>query len=67
MYDITPSERKANEQRRSAPQKCINFVLQYSKSLHVDKMDERDVFIHLNWIGFEIKSPLETEGFFYAL
>ncbi|WP_170266123.1 hypothetical protein [Phaeocystidibacter marisrubri] len=48
MYNITPSERKANEQKRNAPKKCIDFVLQYSKSLHADKLDERDVFIHLN-------------------
>ncbi len=48
MYDITPSERKANDKMKNAPQHCIDFLLQYSKSLHVNKFDDQDVFIHMN-------------------
>ncbi|WP_170266452.1 hypothetical protein [Phaeocystidibacter luteus] len=48
MHDITPSERKANGKMKNAPQHCIDFLLQYSKSLHTDKLNNRDMFIHLN-------------------
>lgn len=48
MHNITPSERKANGNMKKAPQHCVDFLLQYSKSLHVDKLDNQDVFTHLN-------------------
>lgn len=48
MYNITPSERKSNEKKMKAPQQCVDFLLQYSRSLHVDKLDNQDVFMHLN-------------------
>lgn len=48
MHDITPSERKRNEHVVSAPQKCIDFILQYSRSTYASKLENRDVIIHLN-------------------